>query len=165
MIAVHAALVALLGVALDPLISAIAMKLTPKDWYLPAIPGALTLIAAIALLVLTLQWRSVSISAERYTSLRWLPIIAIEKAAGVSQIGLASLEHRYRDYSRNNQVEPWRPWEGIRGLQDIQLPPLPMRRTPQYHLALFRLFLALDGSMIVGGLLLLSFSLILSRGL
>jgi hypothetical protein len=150
-IAVHTALIALLGIAIDPVTTRVQAGLSAEDWFLPGIAGGIMIIAGIMLVILSLNWRMMTITAQRYINLRWLPVIAIEKLAAVEEIGLASLEHAYRKFSKENPEADWYPWPETDNLSIFKLEGLPRGRTPAYSRALIILFLTLDILIVLGG--------------
>lgn len=106
-----------------------------------------------ALLVVYGQWKSVTIAGRQYVSLRWISIIAIEKLAGVSRIGMASIENEYKAFSEKKPF--YFPFKDVNDLNNLKLNPLVRTRGWSSMLNVISLWQIIGWIIIVVGILVL----------
>ncbi len=155
-LAVHAALIAIVGAVAKPLADIEPLIINSHEFHIGlCILGVLAFLTGLFSLVLSGYWKVLTQAGRRYLNLRWIPIAVIEKVVGLDRINIANLEHEWREFSRNNPGCVFYPYPDIEELKHLLLDPLPKIRSWSSMEKTITLIQVLDVFLAIVGILLL----------
>lgn len=126
---VQAALIALLTLVAKPLLEAQHTQLWNHNIHLGMTTlGLLAAVIGGVSLALDSHWKAVIEAGRLYLNIRWCTVMAIETELGLQQYGPASLEDKWRAFSRENPNRKHHPFPGSDTLKSIEVLPLPKTR-------------------------------------
>jgi hypothetical protein len=118
----QAALTAITGVVSSLLIQ------SENQVFVPFLLGAVLILSCISLIVITYNWRNAMVDGKMYSELRRIHLGAIERlweigkvGLAIDDVGLASVELRYRDHIKENKKGIFCLFSGIDDLDEFKM--------------------------------------------
>jgi hypothetical protein len=126
---VQGAMIAILTLAAKPLLELPPARFWNHDVYLGMTAlGMLAAVIGLLALALDRHWKAVTDAGRAYLNIRWCTIMAIETTMELGHYGLASLERKWRAFSKTNSAKEFQPFSEPESLVSIKVPPLPEAR-------------------------------------
>lgn len=97
---VQTALIAILAIISKPLLDMPPRQIGSHQVYIGVgILGLFAVVIGVFSLLLGAIWKSANEAGRLALNLRWIPIAAIERMAGLNDVNLAGLEHKWRGWT------------------------------------------------------------------
>lgn len=160
---VQAALIALLALALKPLLETEPTYLWNCNIHLGMMVfGCLAAIIGKISYALDSHWLAVIEAGRAYLNIRWCTVIGLETELGLQQYGPASLEDKWRVFSRENPDEEYQPFADSNTLRSIKVPPLPETRGWSSMKRVVTVLQRVHMAMVIVGVLLIVLSIVVN---